>query len=291
MSYSGDGNQLMAVGFIGDYRGGSDLLDQFRPVVCFVGRDDALYVPTRMAWSATDLQQLSELEFDYINRFSQPIFVDEGATIAVAGTNFYNRCARLPELASYGSNIRSNWSMLGSYAYRVSSPAHFQQISNGIWNHGQPMLYAAIMGQHNLQELGKDYFRILQGVVGLELQDTWRTFAVFYKETYQQDQYEMLRTVVVSSKLAESDQQFDELVRADVDWLRERRVAADGSANTTQRPSWLEAPALRRALTRAERGPVLFYMHRNSPFDDIHSFSFERIFDELGAGSLDANNE
>lgn len=221
--------RLMAVGFVGDYRGGSDTLDHYRPVICDAGQGEGPYfVPSLDAWSVEDLRRVGAPDEGYLNFFPGEAWeiVSPASTVLVAGVNFYNRCSRLPGLDTYGTNIRANWHRLGAYAFRIGALSEFQDVVQGVWNRGLPQLFSALFSRVHLEPgLAAEYYSVLANLVGLRIADTWKMHAIYHFECRDTDQYALWRDLVVADGSAASSEEFDRLVYDLMEWLKQPRLS------------------------------------------------------------------
>lgn len=219
--------QFVAIGFVGDYRGGSDNFETFLPVLEISGGiDDYLYVPHTERWtSVADLKLLTPSDRQYVHHLPEPSFAEPGALIAVAGLNFVNRCSRLPALERYGSAFRSYWGRLGPYTYKVTDKGAFEEIQLGILQAAGSGLLESFREGSRASGSSYDNFSIINGLIGLSPHDTWIYRGVYAYETSDFRSHKLYGESLVQDGIVGSMDEYCTTIEEAVEFLKKQRFS------------------------------------------------------------------
>lgn len=222
---------LKLVGFVGDYMDDRSNLSLYLPVA---ESDGELYVPTRELWTEVeDLKRVDDNGRQFINMFDDECGIFPlrfGDLVFLAGIDFVDRCSRLPGL----NNILKidqkypRYSYGEDYKYKTGNRNEFRELSIEIFGAARRGLLRSLsLSANPLDDPDvQDYYHVLCGVSDIDFGEWCAIRAIYYRETFCFDNYELIRAMAVSRGSFSSQEEFDSRIEREIAWSRQKRLQA-----------------------------------------------------------------
>ena len=250
---------MKIVGFVGEYAGGSDLLECMRPVLDI---DQSLYVASKDDWKMDDLRPVTPSSRQYLNLGLGPVEARPGDCVWLAGARFVYAITAARRLRAYFSA----WGKYrGGFTFDVGSTQGFEALCRLLYAEGKVAFLNSLYDRSEIESVAEDLVDAISSLLLPHDQDRCERLVLeglYYRERRDYERLELVREFAVDEGLLTDAKAFDDAVSKLNEQCKEPRLRED---RRFRKDPWPEIPEsefsyLMKAIQRERASAALVAM-------------------------------